>query len=274
MLNAPLHNLGAVDANLDVSFLDAPENSGQEVLQQDAHVKASVSDAIEGDLIPQTQTKGEDPTNVLESTDRPARDTVHSDFFATDTSEVEDLIDSEGVIGVPNRAASSIVGSENLTTQDEGNFTAEGLPVGPQTSTSYAGPKIPEQLSANGRAILRKFFAKAEPVTIPMGHPTVAFTEPQLHAILRNISSETVQSSVHGTKALLMHAAHRGIQRLSHFRKTVQRTTSASQRMSDSSDGGTDTEGYSTDGYTSGALPFDEEIATFDVSPSTHIASE
>ena len=70
-----------------------------------------------------------------------------------------------------------------------------------------------------------------------------------------------------------MHAAQGGIQKLSNFRKTVQRTTSASQRMSDSSDGGTDTEGYSTDGYTSGALPSDEEIATFDVSRNTHFAS-
>ena len=178
-----LHSLGAVDANLDVvSFLDTPKNSGQEVLQQDNQAKASVLDAIERDIIPQTQTKSDDSTNVLESTDRPALDTVHSDFFATDTSEVEDLIDSEGVVGVPNRAASSIVGSENLTTQDGGNFTTEGLPVGPQPSTSYAGPKLPEQLSVNGRAVLRKFFAMAEPVTIPMGHPTVAFTEPQLHA--------------------------------------------------------------------------------------------
>ena len=81
---------------------------------------------------------------------------------------MEDLIDSEGVLGVPNWAASSIVGSENFTTQDEGNFAIEGLPVEPQPSTSYAGTKIPEQLSANGRAVLRMFFAKAEPVTIPI----------------------------------------------------------------------------------------------------------
>ena len=193
---------------------------------------------IEREIIPETQTKGDDSTNVLESAVRPALDTVHSDFFATDTSEVEDLIDSEGVVGVPNRAASSIVGSENLTTQDDEKFTTEGLPVGPQPSTSYTGPKLPEQLSANGRAVLRKFFAKAEPVTIPMGHLSAAFTEPQLQAILHTISSETVQSSVHVMKALLMHAAQGGIQKLCHFRKTVQRTTSALQRLSDSSDGG------------------------------------
>ena len=36
--------------------------------------------------------------------------------------------------------------------------------------------------------------------------------------------------------------------------------------MSDSSDGGTDTEGYTTDSYTSGAIASDEDIANFDVS--------
>ena len=102
--------------------------------------------------------------------------------------EFSDLIDSEGVFGVPNRAASSVLGTENLAATDEGDSAIGGFQVEPQRSASYAGPKIPEQLSANGRAVLRKFFAKAEPVTIPMGHPTVAFTEPQLHAILRTIS--------------------------------------------------------------------------------------
>ena len=44
-------------------------------------------------------------------------------FIATDTGEVEDLIKNEGVVGVPNRAASSIVGSEVQTTQDERDST-------------------------------------------------------------------------------------------------------------------------------------------------------
>ena len=257
-----LHNLGVVDTNLDVSFLEAPDNSGQKAPDQDTNAKASVSDVIERGFAPQKRTKDYDPANILESTDKPTRDTLQSDFFATDTSKVEDLTDSEGVFGVPNRAASSIVGSENPATQDEGNFE-------PQPSTSYASPRIPEQLAANGRVVLCKFFAKTEQVTIPMGHPTVAFTEPL--AILRT-TSETVQSSVHVMKAILMHAAQGGIQKLSNFRETLQRTTSASQHVSDSPDGGTDTEGYSTDGYTSGAIPSDEDIANFDVSPSTHFA--
>ena len=71
-------------------------------------------------------------------------------------------------------------------------------------------------------------------------------------------------------KALLLHAAQGGIQKLGHFRKTVQRTAATPHRLSDSSDGGTDTEGYSTDCYTSGALPSDEEIAAYDKSPITH----
>ena len=81
------------------------------------------------------------------------RHNPHSDYFATDTSEVEDLIDSEGILSVPNSAASSIAGSEILTTQDEGVFGIPGLSNEPQPSTSYAAPKIPQELSTNGRAV-------------------------------------------------------------------------------------------------------------------------
>ena len=142
------------------------------------------------------------------------RPNSHSDFFANDTSQVEDLIDSEIVLGVTNRAASSITVSEILTTQDEGGFGIPGFSDEAQPSTSYAAPKIADQLSANGRAVLRMFFAKASPVVIPMGHPTVAFTEPQIHAILRTISSKTVQFSVRVMKALLAHATQGGIKKL------------------------------------------------------------
>ena len=241
--------------------------------EQNTDVKASKADVIERESPQPPPTQDGKPENTSEVINKSAHDAIQSDFFATDSSEVEDLIDSEGVFGVPNRAASSVVGTENLTATDEGDPAIGGFQVEPQPSTSYAGPKIPEQLSANGRAVLRKCFAKAEPVTIPMGHPTVAFTEPQLHAILRTISSETVQSSVHVMKALLLHAAQGGIQKLGHFRKTVQRTAATPHRVSDSSNGGTDTEGYFTDGYTSGALPSDEEIAAYDKSPITHFTS-
>ena len=104
-----------------------------------------------------------------------------------------------------------------------------------------------------------------------MGHRTVAFTEPQIHVVLRTISSETVQSSVNVMNSLLMHAAHGGTQKLGHFRKNVQRTAANVQPVFDGSDGGTDTECYSTDGYTSSALPSDEDIANFDVNPSANL---
>ena len=71
-----------------------------------------------------------------------------------------------------------------------------------------------------------------------MGHPTVVFTEPQIHAILRTISTEIVQSSVHVMMALLMHAARGGPHKLGQFLKTVQRTAAANWTLSDSSDGG------------------------------------
>ena len=68
-----------------------------------------------------------------------------------------------------------------------------------------------------------------------------------------------------------MHAAQAGIQKLSPFRKTVQRIATATWALSDNSDGGTDTEGYSTDRYTNGSLASDEDNANFDMRQDAEI---
>ena len=114
---------------------------------------------------------GGEPQGPPITTEKPSRHFLQAEFFAIYTSEVDDLIDNEGVLGVPNRAASSIVGSEIQTAQNEGVFAIPGLSEAPLASASYSGPKIPEQLSVNCRAVLRKSFSKASPVVIPMGHP-------------------------------------------------------------------------------------------------------
>ena len=156
------------------------------------------------------------------------------------------MIDSEGVLDVPKGAAFSVAGSEVLTIQDEGDFAIPGITDEPQPSFSYPGPKIPEQLSAKGSAVSRKSFVKASPVVIPTGRPTVAFTERQTHAILRTISTETVQTSVHVIKALWIHAAQGGKQKLNHFRKTVQ-LPAPNLYPTVQMEGQTPTEGYYTD---------------------------
>ena len=80
------------------------------------------------------------------------------------------------------------------------------------TNIPYTCWKIPQKLLAKGRAVLRKRFSHTPPIHLPNGHPSVAFCEPQIHAILRTISAEIIQSSVYVLEALSMHAAQGGIQ--------------------------------------------------------------
>ena len=66
----------------------------------------------------------------------------------------------------------------------------------PGKPSSSRGPDghLPE-LSGRSRAILKTFFADAKPFTLPLGHPTVAFSEAQVYHLLRVLSDETLRLS-------------------------------------------------------------------------------
>ena len=104
-------------------------------------------------------------------------------YFETDASEVEDLYDSTRVDGLPDRPTSSIV-DLNLFSAGEKELEFR-KPVGKEAidDPRNGHPKLPEQLSANGRTLLRQHFSTSFPIELPRGHTTVAFSEPQIHAV-------------------------------------------------------------------------------------------
>ena len=65
-------------------------------------------------------------------------------------------------------------------------------------TTSSTSKKLDEQLpelSGRSRAILKTYFGETKPFDPPQGHPTVAFTEPQMYLLLRVMSDETLRMS-------------------------------------------------------------------------------
>ena len=79
---------------------------------------------------------------------------------------------------------------------DESDFGAEvACPSGNTGPSSFAGPSTGHELSGQSRTILRHFFDKAPHFRFILGHPTIAFTEPQLHHLLRKLTDETVSYS-------------------------------------------------------------------------------
>ena len=127
-------------------------------------------------------------------------------YFETDASEVEDLYDSTGVDGLPVKPTSSIVNLDLFSAAEEEHEVYK--PVGKE---AFDGPKnedlkLSEQLSANGRTLLRIHFSASNPIELPRGHTTIAFSEPQIHAALKTISDETVRPLLHSMRALVLPA--------------------------------------------------------------------
>ena len=116
-------------------------------------------------------------------------------YFETDASEVEDLNDSTGVNGLPDRPTSSIVDLNLLSADDEENDLPKLMDKEANAGLQTEGPKLPEQMSANGRALLRKHFSTSNPIELSRGHTTVAFSEPQIHAVFKTTKTTDEHTS-------------------------------------------------------------------------------
>ena len=121
-------------------------------------------------------------------------------------TDVEELLDSSGVAAFPPV-------SRNVTLDPgefpdlEAEFQLEpGHSDEEQEAYRAKLESSDRQLSAKGRTIIRKYFAAATPIRLPVGHPTVAFNQEQMHAILRTVADESALSSYHMMKSLLLHA--------------------------------------------------------------------
>ena len=80
-----------------------------------------------------------------------------------------------------------------------GNDTSSQVLI-PGTSKDLAPQTQPTQnrfsdLSGRSRAILKEYFDEAAPIRLPVGHSTVAFTEPQIYHLLRVLTDETLNRS-------------------------------------------------------------------------------
>ena len=255
-----LRALAANDPSLDIAFLPPPTENVQTEKMGDDRQDAPSTDSPQKELnANRTGLTLKQGTSGGFANKNPTPDNGR-DYFSTDASEFEDLYDSMGAEGVQNRPTSSIVGSDLPSFPDDplesSKKVTEGGPAGPEGKE----PKLPEQFSANGRAELRKHFSLAPPIVLPKGHTTVSFGEPQIHAVLKTISDETVKSSIHAMRSLVMHAVYGGgKQTPSQFRKGMVRGDTPARGASTSSEGEPESGGYTTDEYTSGAITSDEE---------------
>ena len=261
-IDRQLQTLGCQGLGLDISFL--PPTSAAIV---DKAVHPAIEKVSESDPIPQVvgeasnQESGEvdvDPAADIRS--ETGFSVAKADYFQTDTSDNEELLDSSGAETLKeppfliNMESLSVVESE--VPKEAGPTTSAGLPDAP--SPKLLSPTRP--LSASARTLINQHFSETNPSILPVGHATVAFNQGQVHSILRAVSSETITSSLHQMKNILEAAIRVGI-RSQNVQQSPNRQRVKCFRKKSDSPGlvGLDSDA-STEGYTSGALSSEDEF--------------
>ena len=107
----------------------------------------------------------------------PRIQTFKFDIFATDIIEVEDQFDNVAWKDFSISPTTNIVDSEVPSTQSESATIEIGSPNVKLTCSQCGVPMVPQQFSANGRAVIRKCFTDTPPLSLPIGHPKGAFSD-------------------------------------------------------------------------------------------------
>ena len=126
-------------------------------------------------------------------------------------------------------------------TECEGDTSSKKQPLGPGNTCGTSGglsqDRLPD-LSGRSRAILKEYFEEAFPIRLPVGHTTVAFTEPQVYHLLRTLTDETLRRSFSTMERMVLDAV-RGSptalpSRTSHFQLRGRAQTPGPRSQSDS----------------------------------------
>ena len=113
-------------------------------------------------------------------------------------------------------------------------------------------------MSVSGRTLLRRYFCEKDPIKLPRGHHKIILTEDQMHTVLKTISDETILSSFHLMKSLLLQATSGKVLTKERCRHVSRSSHPVTGHSSSSGDESTDV-GSNSGGYTSGAFNTDNE---------------
>ena len=212
--------------------------------------KASESDPLE------RAGETRSTTTVIEETQQDTHE--RRGLYSSDNSDQGDLYDSSGVdlpttkLGGFTFDPNAFPAFDDELQHSSGNSDAEQAAYRTKVFSSE------RHLSPSGREVIRKYFSKNVPVELPPGHSTVAFSESQVHAVLRTIADESVLSSFHMMKSLLVKVTE-GIPLNKKPSRNIPRRSATPGPGQESSSGG-ESASADSDGYTSGAIDTDEDF--------------
>ena len=174
--------------------------------------KSSESQRIE--VVPSGQKDSIEVSDTLQAQLDTASETSRQpqqvDYFPTDISEIEDLIDIAGVDTQKQTQAAAVysdIFESNENSQGVCRYTSDVE----CTKTELPTVSQPKQLSTKGRTLIRQCFSGTIPIVLPMDHLVVAFTESQVQNMLGALADEYVLSSIHAMRTLMNEAMRFGI---------------------------------------------------------------
>ena len=148
---------------------------------------------------------------------------------------------SSHVSGPPLYGFVPVGGAAESTVEGSSTETSDHVPDPPQPSASAPHDTRIRELSGRSRAILKQYFDEdSATVNFPLGHRTVAFTEPQIYHLLRVLADETLRMS-YTTMEQMIIGAVRGapvtsMPRTDHFKIRSRAQTHGPGHQSESSD--------------------------------------
>ena len=129
---------------------------------------------------------------------------------------------------------------------EESDPSTRIIPQAESQSSGHVANVPVQELSGRSRAIPKQFFDETPSFYLPVGHPTVAFSEPQLYHLLRTLTNETLSQSFTTMKKMVLGAV-RGApttaqSRTDHFRSRHRARTPYLHMDSDISEAGTESD--------------------------------
>ena len=257
-----LQTLGCQGPRLDISFL--PPTTSAIV---DNALKPTAEKASESEPTLQVATGPSDKESPGFETERAidiAREAEFSvtkaDYFQTDTSDVEELLDSSGAETVKQSPFLLTIETQSATGSEARKETEQlssaGLPY--VSSPKLFSPTRP--LSASAHFLNNQHFSETNPSILPVGHATVDFNQGQVHSILRAVSTETITSSLHQMKNILEEAIRVGVRSQGTSQGPGKQRIKCFRKQADSPGPDGQDSDIGTEGYTSGALSSEDEF--------------
>ena len=258
-----LQTLGCQDAGFcHISFLPPTTSAIVEHVLKPATEKASESEPIPHVATgPADKESPEFETGQTTDIASEAEFSVaKADYFQTDTSDNEELLDSSGAETAKQSPFLLTIETQSATGSEAHKETEQlsstGLPE--VSSPKLFSPTRP--LSTSARTLINQHFRETNPSILPVGHATVAFNQGQVHSILRAVSTETITSSLHQMKNILEEAIRVGVRSQGTSQGSGKQRIKCFRKQADSPGPDGQDSDIGTEGYTSGALSSEDEF--------------